>query len=1280
MTYGFKFYNDSDELVIDDTTPKPWFVGKGTYTAVEVSTDYVIAGYTVYKLTYTSPSGSSSGGAVYISWPPNPLTNVAYCLQSTLYSPGQNIIVFAAVSNNYSPTNADVPQVFCFSLDYVTTYTGGWGVKIFDPTGTYCVFDADANHLKIDASSDTGGSWGGGSALYVSPNNTDDPSTANSKYGIGSNIEYPAFLTPKIETNELVNNGDGTFTRNTYLTFFGRYNAVILAWQPKVRSEIKSGTLSFSGSKLFNNKNYYDLLVQVSQNKICYISPLVVDYTSYSPSGITVNWPSASYSLSFVNVITGSGSTVDEGFGTASATVTTTNITPGTTLRYIFSGTNITASDFQSNSLEGTFTVGSNGIGSFGVIIKNDLLYEGTEVAVCSITRVNGNSITGSPATLTITESSPQYAVTVDNSSISEGNSFTITCYSVKQNADGQVQTVPYTLSQPSGNAFDTNDWTNTVTLGSGSTVSANNFVFANGTNYATRTFYTAADHRTDGDKVLRLTLDNYTASYNSVDVTILDTSNDYTWSLSGPTSVNEGSTYTYTATTNGPVGSTALILLVAPATADVNDISLINGQAITPGTYYRVTTTSTSGLNSVGTFTISYKADLTTEGSEYFTLALNKDDSPYTGTRVATLSGVVNINDTSLTPESWTLTAISGNPNTTQVREGTTLVTRVDSANIPSYPRVLYYKFTGGGLTQGDLYDGSIPLSGTATITSNSQTINIDIREDYTLESDETITLQFYSDNTYTTTVGNSLIWTIHDTLQLTRLSGYITEGYAETITIISYGLNYPVTVYGRITGSGITDAMITGGSKDIQFTLSYAGAINFTVGATANFVVDGVRTATLIIYSDSSRTTQMGNSISWDIYDTSTTTTAISGTPSTSSINEGNSLTYSITTDAVILPKYFYGNITGTNITASDFTSGSTNITNYVTYSGQQFTIGIAADSFTEGSETATLSMYYDSGYTQPAGNSISWTINDTSTTPIPTYSFTRSPTGNIDEGSSVNISWSFTNVPSYPLTLYFTLTGSGITASDTTIGAVNGSYPFSSSTGTEAITMSTDHLTEGTEYITLTWYINSNYTGQVGNSITWGINDTSISYPAYGTYNTSYCSGYTYVVVYNDGSGGTYSTSTANSPTCGYVAPPAAGTPLGSPYCSGYTKYQNYADGNGGSNATALEYNSSYCGYVAPVAMSLSSISAYGGSNGSTFYIFAFLNQAATSTQTVYIYYSLTGYTADTYYGAITINAGSSYGYITGTINTYSGYIYISALLVGEYQWRYAYMLWN
>jgi hypothetical protein len=86
------------------------------------------------------------------------------------------------------------------------------------------------------------------------------------------------------------------------------------------------------------------------------------------------------------------------------------------------------------------------------------------------------------------------------------------------------------------------------------------------------------------------------------------------------------------------------------------------------------------------------------------------------------------------------------------------------------------------------------------------------------------------------------------------------------------------------------------------------------------------------------------------------------------------------------------------------------------------------------------------------------------------------------------------------------------------------------------------------------------------------------------------------YTLRKYYSNGTGGETFTDTNNSPTCGYVAPPAAGTLL-STYCSGdaggnpavpgVNKWGNYADGSGGSTRALIQNNSTDCGYQPPPA---------------------------------------------------------------------------------------------
>lgn len=89
------------------------------------------------------------------------------------------------------------------------------------------------------------------------------------------------------------------------------------------------------------------------------------------------------------------------------------------------------------------------------------------------------------------------------------------------------------------------------------------------------------------------------------------------------------------------------------------------------------------------------------------------------------------------------------------------------------------------------------------------------------------------------------------------------------------------------------------------------------------------------------------------------------------------------------------------------------------------------------------------------------------------------------------------------------------------------------------------------------------------------------TGTSYPAYGTYLSSYCSGCTLYYRYANGSGGTYDVSQGCSTSCGgCCCATASGTYLNDG-CSGCDYYYYYADGCYGSYSTLIESNSPNCG---------------------------------------------------------------------------------------------------
>lgn len=89
---------------------------------------------------------------------------------------------------------------------------------------------------------------------------------------------------------------------------------------------------------------------------------------------------------------------------TARFTVTTENVTPGTTLTYRIAGANITASDFSSGALSGQLVVDANGRGFIDIVIAADQMTEGpetlqltVETSLPALLAINDTSLTGLP-------------------------------------------------------------------------------------------------------------------------------------------------------------------------------------------------------------------------------------------------------------------------------------------------------------------------------------------------------------------------------------------------------------------------------------------------------------------------------------------------------------------------------------------------------------------------------------------------------------------------------------------------------------------------------------------------------------------------------------------------------------------------------------------------------------------------------------------------------------------------------------------------------------------
>jgi hypothetical protein len=1079
MSYGFKFFNDSSQLVIDNEIVKPWFVGRATFVSAEVASeipvfsfthgDNVTRTYTVYRITYTPPTVTS--GVFYISLPPDTVYNKSYNVSSPFYTGNQSIYVYAAVNVDYLPIAADIPEVYCFSLGQITTAGSGYGVRLFN-SGNQCVFDTTKSHLKIDPISSNNFD------AFVSPNGGQQYLTPS--------VDYPAYFLPNLDANKLTYIDSSNFKRERYLCFFNQSGGYLASWMPKVLEENKSGTLPFTGYRYFNASTRLGSIKSILPDSIDH-NPLYSNALTYTPGYNGGTFPAASYTLTLDNNIIQEGT-----FTTILCTVNTVNVPSGGQLRYTLSGTGVTASDFI-NGITNTFVINNN-TSSFYILPSADSIFEQTELVTITITTVGGSSLVGIPQVFSLKNTNFYNLSTfpANVTSINEGEYIAITLNTLESSTSPRI--VNYTLSQvPSSigatdQPFDANDWLDTVTLGSGASVVANRFTLPAGmtTPSASTVFRAKDDFRVDGPKKLRLSIDDNPSVF--VEFVVNDTSREYAWSISGPSTVNEGITYTYNVTTAAPTGTRAIIGLFAISGATESDLAEINGVTYVSGDTYYVTTT-----NGTGSFTVKFKADLTTEGNETFTVFLDKDMA-VPRTRLADLGFNVTIVDTSLTPINWSFSKITGNPTTALTREGTTMVIRVQSTNVPAYPYTIYYRIASGyGITSGDTNFPTVGSVATFYVTSADQEVLVDINEDNITEGTESLIVTFYRDLEGTDII-SGLEWQIVDAISVVTNSAFVVEGGTQSLTIDPNYLTYPYTVYGRLSGSGITASDFTTNSLVTETTLLNNNPVTLDITTIEDFVNEGAtgEVVTFTMYSNAARTIQVGNSVSWTIGNPVYTFSR-----SFASVNENSNQVITISTNAV-LPKMFYGKMTGTNITASDFSSppNSTTFSWNVTANGQSIGLTMAADLFTETDpETVTLTFYTDTGFTQPIGNTVTWNIADTSKTPPPAWVFSRSPSlATVDEGIAVTIFADSTYVPSYPVTIYTKFTGSGITAADTNIGALQGAFVIEDPNEEFTFLIIADALTEGIETLTITHYSDSGYTTPIGNQLTFNIGDAS------------------------------------------------------------------------------------------------------------------------------------------------------------------------------------------
>lgn len=373
----------------------------------------------------------------------------------------------------------------------------------------------------------------------------------------------------------------------------------------------------------------------------------------------------------------------------------------------IVSGT-ATSADVTLNTTTYT-TPASNSAGTISVSYSTaaDSLTEGSETFAISAT-VDGTTYTSSSITINDTSLTPGYAITVVNGPWNESTtqSTTVTLNNVNgytyfptsDNANVTCQTTSFTVSS---NNYTTTLYWNVGTVTTDTTVnlylrrSRSNGTIDASTSVTVRNILPAGTYLSQYcsgvDLYYRYADGTYGGYYDQL-YQANSTACGYvapSWSLSAsPTSVNEGSSFTVTLTTNQ--GGNFAYTITGVNSADIGGTSL------------------TGTLANGGSRTINVTNDNYTDGTEYFTLSLDNGQASTTVTINDTSKAVLSINQSGST---------SGTQNSSFSTSFTTTV------NGSQYPAQWSYSgaippgtsFTQSGNTFGSFYQ-VYTLSGTPT------------------------------------------------------------------------------------------------------------------------------------------------------------------------------------------------------------------------------------------------------------------------------------------------------------------------------------------------------------------------------------------------------------------------------------------------------------------------------------------------------------------------------------------------------------------------------------
>ena len=490
---------------------------------------------------------------------------------------------------------------------------------------------------------------------------------------------------------------------------------------------------------------------------------------------------------------------------------------------------------------------------------------------------------------------------------------------------------------------------------------------------------------------------------------------------------------------------------------------------------------TATIDANGNATVTLNVKDENVIEANETIVFNASVQDVFDTTRTASTTVTVTNAGPT-----------YSVTPSTTSVNEGDAVTFTINTTNVAN-GTTLYW--VNDGTTKAHDFEENA-TQGTVTINNNTASVTLNTRFNQ-VEANETIIFRIKTVSYTAGTVATaSTVTVVNRDWSVSQNKITMNEGDSVTFTVTSpAGVPNGTPVYWDFSIDGLHDVAA---SDFFEGSNGSGLLVNESVNITLNAKFNGTEASqylTMRFYEDSNRSIKIAEANTVTVRNS---TFAIE--PSASSINEGQSVDFTITTTNITNGTVLNWSNIGT-ATAADFVGNINSGTVTINSNSGTITLSAKNDLTTEGSENIKIELKPSTAENVVLATSSAVTINDTSLTP-PTYDTLTVDKTSVNEGGTVTYTLNTSNVPN-GTTLYWTNSGTS-TAADFFPSGNSGSFTVNNNTATISLDVYNDTLTEGSQTIILKIRTGSINGTVVKTAPTVTINDTSLSPVWYAQYD--------------------------------------------------------------------------------------------------------------------------------------------------------------------------------